>query len=79
MQGAVKSASAHNAVSLWVSPRTFDSLAILWFHFHFLLGEEKRNIVSLRQHERDPETEGPSATWGHNLELYFMFVLEIVQ
>lgn len=43
--------------------------------FHFCLAEGKRNIVLLRQHERDTETEGPSATWGHLLELYFMCFL----
>lgn len=74
MQGAVKSASALDAV--WASSHSFDSSAILWFHFHFFLGLGKRNTVSLRQHERDPEAEGPPATLGHDLELSFMSVLD---
>lgn len=57
MQGAVKSASAHNAASFWVSSHTFDSLAILSFHFPLRFGAGKSNIVSLRQHERELQRE----------------------
>lgn len=74
MQGAVKSASAHKAVSLWVLSHSFWQLGDSLIPFSlFWSWVGKRNIVSLWQHERDPETERPSATWGHNLELYFMF------
>lgn len=57
MQGAVKSASAHNAVSLWVSMHTFDSLAILLFHFHFWLRLEKSKLLLLRQQKSDTDIQ----------------------